>query len=90
MLYIDTMIRTQIYLEKQHINFINKEAARRKTTMAEIIRLSVQEYANQVQPKSKRVIAGDFLLGLNRVAKKRGYRGGKTLSQDIDKYLYGK
>lgn len=83
------MIRTQVYFKKQHLAFINEEAARKKSTMSEIIRRAVEEYTTKAQPRQKQISAGEFLLGLNLIAEERGYRGGKTLAKDIDGLLYG-
>jgi len=91
MMYIyATMVRTQIYLPKRERDFIKREAARKNTTMAELVRMLVKEYAARALPPAAKTNAGDFLLGLSDLARAGGYRGPKNLARDTDKYLYGK
>lgn len=82
------MNRTQIYLPKQRIETLRREARRRKTTMSELIR-QVLDAALDRAP----VIKGrerEKLLSAARRIGKLGRKGPKDLASQMDKYLYGR
>lgn len=81
------MQRTQIYLPKQQIQVLQKEAKNRETTVSAIIRLFLNEKLQNTitTPKKK--------LGLVAIAKQIALlsktKAPKDLAQNLDKYLYG-
>lgn len=83
-MYSEKMIRTQIYLDpKTHKRLLNL-AKTKKTSMAQIVRESVEE---KIEKEEKKDTSGiEVML---RLANIRAKGGPKDLSTNIDHYLYG-
>lgn len=77
------MIRTQVYLPKQLYQNIDLVAKKEKKAKAQVIREALEKGIEQ-----KRENGGKVLLEIAAMAKKRGWKGPKDLSINIDKYLY--
>lgn len=83
--YSMKMKRTQLYLKPITHQNVAREARRRRCTMAQIMRERLEEDFDA--PTQKRGAAG--LLAMAERARKRGARGPRDLSENLDYYLYG-
>jgi len=87
MLYINHMIRTQVYLPKDLYRHIDLVAKREKKAKAQVIRDTLEE---GLKKKKTSKNAGHVLLEIAAMAKTYNWKGPKDLSTNIDKYLYEK
>jgi len=90
MVYTHPMIRTQIYLPQSQLQQLKQTAFEERTSVSEIIRrkLTTPSTKKTATKKSKMTI-GKRLLAMAKDAERRGVKGPKDLSKNMDKYLYG-
>lgn len=88
MVYINNMLRTQIYLPHSQIRALKDEAEKQKTSVSEVVRQAIDEnLVKKEKPKKKFKNSGEWL---EYVRKHVSFKGGpKDLASNIDKYLYG-
>ena len=83
------MNRTQIYLPKKQLQRLKEEAARRQSTVSEIIRAVIAKRFEE-----KETVMGDrpreTLVEFAKRVGKIGRRAPKDLASNMDKYLYGR
>jgi hypothetical protein len=85
MLYIMTMIRTQVYLHKDQVQEIAFFARKQKKEKAKVIRSLIQK---GIEAEKDKQTIGNALLELSELGKKLHLRGPKDLSTNLDTYLY--
>lgn len=88
------MARTQVYFEPEVLDYLRQEAAKKNTTLAQVIRTKVIANMPAIKKKTKKKVvkyknAGELLLAMAEEAKKLGASGPKDLATNPDKYLYG-
>ena len=91
MYIINSMIRTQIRLPTESLDWLKKTAKAETTSMAEIIRRAVSFYQQHIQAKKKHQSlknSGDFLLTLAEKGKELDIAPPSDLAQNFDQYLY--
>ena len=84
-IYHIDMVKSQIYLEPQQVNFLRQVARQKKSTMSDIIRDLINEKIpnSQIQKNS-----GQWALELAQKAEKMKVKGPSDLATNPDKYLY--
>ncbi len=90
MVYINNMLRTQIYLPESQLKILKRKAADGNTSVSEIVRQAIDTTLLKKQGKKKFRNAGASLLAMARKAKKMGVKGPRDLATNMDKYLYDK
>jgi len=80
------MVRTQIYLSEKQYDLLKQKAHEQKITLSAVIRASLD--VNNL-PKSTQKPMKNWLHEMAIRAKKRGVKGPKDLSSNVDKYMYG-
>lgn len=76
-----TMIKTQVYLDKDQFGDLKYFAAKNKTSYAQLIRKAVASYLGKLGDTSHRV-------NWSKKAKKISTHMGGDLSKNIDEELY--
>lgn len=84
MLYVISMIRTQVYLSQHLYRAIHQLAEKKRKPAAEVIRDLLQSGLDQ----KKSVTAKQALMEFVRIGKEIKSTGPTDLSANIDKYLY--
>ena len=79
------MIKSQIYLEQQQVNFLRQVARQEKSTMSSIIRDLINEKIPNGQMQKN---SGQWVLELAQKAEKMKVKGPSDLATNHDKYLY--
>lgn len=82
------MQRTQIYLPKNQIDSLRKEAHRRKTAVSEVIReiLAEKLEKRRLPAETSRERLIDAAKRINRL----GLKAPRDLALNLDAYLYGR
>lgn len=83
------MVRTQIYLPKQQLQFAKNEALKRNITMAQFIRDILEEIQTKTAPPKQGKNIGNVFQELAKMAKENNFKGPADLATNPDKYLYG-
>lgn len=90
MVYAYRMIRTQIYLPLNQLQLLKQTALEERTSVSEVIRRKLASPGTKVKRFAKpKKSVGESLLGLATLFEKKGVKGPKDLSKNMDKYLYG-
>lgn len=79
------MKRTQLYLKPITHQNVAREAKRRRCTMAQVIRERLEEKFDVPTQK----VGAVGLLKMAERARRRGAKGPRDLSENLDYYLYG-
>ena len=88
MIYINYMIRTQVYLTEEQARDIKLRAKREKKREAEVIR-DLLNKGLEVPGGKARETTGEALLRLARIGETLKSKAPADLSSRIDDYLYG-
>lgn len=85
------MIRTQVTFTQEQIDLLKEAAYKEDISVAEIVRRAVDEKFEKEVMSADRIKdnIGLRLLTIAKDAKRRGVRGPKDLSTNVDHYLYG-
>jgi hypothetical protein len=75
--------RTQIYLRDDQYNILNRQASKKKVSIAELIRQAIDRFLPELAVKTKEEDSLNKIIGL-------GKSGLKDVSEKHDKYLYRK
>lgn len=86
MVYIISMLRTQIYLPQKHIKQLKQKALDNQKTVSEILRELIEKSLEGGHKNIQNT--GDWLLAMAEKAKKLKAKGPKDLAKNLDKYLY--
>lgn len=84
------MNRTQIYLPQNRLRELRKIAHERNTTLSQVIREFVERGLEGDKSPKKKTKKFESLLDVADNIERMGVGGPKDLSQNLDKYLYGK
>jgi hypothetical protein len=81
------MIRSQIYLTENQINFLKRISFEKEVTMSEIVREALDEKLSYKKNKTNKN-SGDLLLKIAGYAKLGKTNAPRDLASNVDKYLY--
>lgn len=83
------MRRTQIYLQENQIKVLRSIAQKRRVSLSEVIRTTLDRELIKPDQKNKgNFNTGEWLLQLAREFEKYKFRGPKDLAKNMNKYLY--
>jgi hypothetical protein len=81
------MQRTQIYLPKNHIRTLRKEALQQQSTLSQMIRDLIRERLDDRPSTSQRDRSPNLFSAAKRI-NAMGLRAPKDLASKLDSYLY--
>lgn len=94
MVYVNYMLRTQVYLPYSQVRTLKQIASEREVSMSEVLRRLISDKlvdkkkpVKEVSKRKKHVLDG--LLVLARKFEKAGVKGPSDLATNMDEYLYG-